>query len=90
MSIEAVRNTFANYAQQVTGGSSTQLTTKPSSAVEEASETTAQTVQEARNGDPVAKLKLKKLEQQQAQNQQTSSTATPTSSGNSRGIDRQA
>ena len=55
MSISAVTSAFANYAQAVTGGS-----TGTSSALQEATETPAQTAKEAHAGDRVAKAKLAK------------------------------
>ena len=75
MSISAVTNAFANYAQNVTGTTGGGKTTaganaavsSASSALQEATETVAQTKKEAAHGDRVAKAKLAHQAQQQQQ-----------------------
>jgi hypothetical protein len=72
MSISAVTNAFASYAQNVTGTTGGKTTaganaavSSASSALQEATETAAQTKKEAAHGDHVAKAKLAHEAQQQ-------------------------
>jgi len=70
MSVSAVTNAFSKYAQAVTGGSTTAATAaNANSALQEATETAAQTKKEAAAGDHVAKAKLAHAQQVQQQQQ---------------------
>ena len=73
MSISSVASAFAGYAQQVTGGASAQ-SSGLSSALQEATETKAQTTKEAQKGDRVAKAKLQREQQAQQLENQTSAS----------------
>ena len=87
MSTSAVTSVFANYAQAVTGGRSTGGSTSTSSALQEASETPAQTAKEAQAGDPVAKVKLRKA---QLAKQQQADNAPATEPGKGMAVDHKA
>ena len=71
MSVSAVTNTFAAYAQQVTGGTSSSASNPNTVAAarDEATESRATTIKEAQAGDPIAKKKLLKLKAQEQQAQ---------------------
>jgi hypothetical protein len=64
MSVGAITSAFTGYAQKATSASSGAGGGTPSSALQEATETSAQTAQEARNGDRVAIKKLKLIQNQ--------------------------
>jgi hypothetical protein len=63
MSVSSVTNAFASYAQKLTGSAS--APSSGSSALEEATETKAETTKEAQKGDRVAKALLQREQQQQ-------------------------
>jgi len=93
MSISAVTNAFANYAQNITGttggkapAGASAAVSSASSALQEASETAAQTTKEAAHGDRVAKAKLAHLQQVQQQ----AAAPTPSPSGTGKILDKAA
>ena len=88
MSLSPVTSTFANYAQQVASGESPNPNTTAGSA-QEAAESQATTLKEARAGDPVAKKKLLKEQAQAAQQQQAAQPA-PSEPGKGELIDHAA
>ena len=67
MTVSSITSSFSSYTQKVTGGSSSGKQSAGAAALQEASETQAQTAKEARNGDSVAIQKLARLQQQQAE-----------------------
>lgn len=80
MSIGAVTNSFAAYAQQVVSGG----TPKPNSvaaAAQEATETQATTLKEAQNGDPLARKKLLKASQEKQQQAAQAKASEPGKGG---------
>jgi hypothetical protein len=74
MSIGSITSAFSNYAQQLTGSSGA-TPSSAASALQEATETKAQTEKEARNGDRVAVKKLQHEQQQESQDSDSSSEA---------------
>ena len=64
MSVNSITSAFAGYAQRLTGGGSTSA-----AALQEATETHAQTLKEAHNGDRVAMKRLQHQRQQQEESQ---------------------
>jgi hypothetical protein len=84
-SASAITSVFANYAQKVTGAASPLSSSAPaqSSALQEASETPAQTLKEAHNGDQTAKIKLQQQQKQQTQ-------AAPSETGKGEVVDHKA
>ena len=80
MSVSAITSAFSNYAQSVVGTTSAgpaSAASASSSAMQEATETVAQTKKEAAHGDRVAKAKLAHEQQQQQQQQASTGPSEP-------------
>ena len=91
MSVSSITSAFSNYAQKVTGGSSaggSQAAT--AGALQEATETKAQTAKEAKNGDRVAVRKLHQLQQKEDQQQAQTESAPATEPGKGDQVDTKA
>ncbi len=68
MSVSSVTNAFASYAQQTTGASTAGGSNSAgANALQEATETKAQTAKEAQKGDRVAIKKLQREQQQETE-----------------------
>jgi hypothetical protein len=95
MSVSAVTNVFSSYAQAITGstGGAPSTAASSASALQEASETTAQTKTEAAHGDKVAKAKLLRQQQHAATSAPASapsSAPAPSEAGKGRIVDKAA
>jgi len=87
MSVSAVTNSFATYAQKVVSGG-TSKTDPLAAAVQEATESQATTIKEAQSGDPIARRKLLKLQAQEQQDQ--AAHAKPVEPGKGSAVDHTA